>query len=550
LLATPSKLCRPGFRLAVLGIFLLGGAVGLVQPSRAGPGPRELKALRVQAEQFERLADWEHACQAYDLLLRLDRTQPGIRGRLLHCLRRYWQASRQKDSSYRKEVLTLGYPQALKIYRYVLTSLLESSVDRKALTPMRVVRKGLEEYRYALADPVFLQYNLPTASPAEVAAFRDYLHEVVGPKVRAVRTPQQAVNLVREAAIESLSRFHLNPTTVVMEFTCGACYASDDYTSYLTPAQLRELCEGLKGEPVGVGLKLASLDGKLVIDQVLPDSPAAEQHDPALAPGQIVAAIDGRPVGDLLPETAMVLLQGEADTLVQIEILSPMGPIHVRLRRRPVFVPSVGAALLKRPYIGYVQISCFQETTPQEVDAALQTLLKLEARALVLDLRGNGGGRFEAAIATARRFLASGIITSTQYPDPQQNVIYRARGPAVWTLPLVVLIDGDTASAAEVLAGALKENKRAILVGQPTFGKGCIQQILKLSPRPGVVYPGGIRLTVARFCSPGGQPYNGRGIVPDLIVERSILAESQEPIDEQLEAGLNRAQELLSPPKS
>jgi carboxyl-terminal processing protease len=542
---------NPSRRFAVVGIlFLLGWAFVLAPPSTAGPTAKDLKAVRTQAEQFERLADWEHACQAYDLLLRLDRHQPGIRGRLLHCLRRYWQASRQKDNSYRKEVLTLGYPQALKIYHYVVTSLLEGSVDRRTLSPMRVVRKGLEEFRYALADPVFLQYNLPGVSPGQVEAFRDYLRGVLLPKSRAVHTPQQAVNLVRETAMEALSRLNLNATTVVMEFTCGACYAGDEYTSYLTPAQLRELCDSLKGEPVGVGLKLASVDGKLVIDQVLAGSPAADLHDPALIPGQLVAAIDGRPVGEMLPETAMSLLHGEAGTTVLIELHTPMGHVQIKLRRRPVFVPSVSSPQLRRLFIGYVQINCFQESTPQEIDAVLQALVKLEARALVLDLRGNGGGRFEAAIATARRFLASGVITSTQYPDPRQNTVYRARGPAAWTLPVVVLIDGDTASAAEVLAGALKENKRAVLVGQPTFGKGCIQQLLRLSPRPGVTYPGGVRLTVARFCSPTGQPYSGRGVTPDLLIERSILSESQEPIDEQLEAGLDRLQELLGPGKS
>jgi carboxyl-terminal processing protease len=544
--ATRSAPPLPGARPTAVGILLLlGWAVGQVGHAEGGTDAKDVQALRIHARQLEHDGNWERACQAYDLLLRIDRYRPEVKARLLHCLRRYYQASRQKDDTYRKEVLTLGYPEALKIYHYVLTCLHEASVERRSVSSSRLFRKGLEEFGYALADRDFLQFNLPGASPGEVDAFRAYLRSALEAKVRGVRNPQQAVNLVREVAMESLSRFNLNATTVVMEFTCGACYAIDDYTTYLTPAQLRELCDSLKGEPVGVGLRLAAVDGKLVLADVLPGSPAAEVTPPLLK-GDVLVSIDHRPAADLLPETAMALLQGEAGSKVELEIHSAMlGPLHPTLRRRPVFVPSVSAPQFKWAAIGYVQVSCFQDTTPQEIDAALGTLHKMGARALILDLRGNGGGRFEAAIDTARRFLSSGTITSTQHPDPRQNTVYQARGPAAWTLPVVVLIDGDTASAAEVLAGALKENKLARLVGQPTYGKGCIQGLLRLCPRPGVVYPGGLRLTVARFCSPSGQPYSGRGVLPDLNVERPATYDSRDPLDSQLEEALWEAQRQL-----
>jgi carboxyl-terminal processing protease len=530
-------------RPAGFGILLLLGWLAHLPQAQAQSGARDLKALRSQAEQFERQADWDKACDVYDAILKIDRTLPDIKARLVHCLRRYYQQCRQRDPSYRKDVLTLGYSQTLKIYDFVVNSLLEGSLDRREVSPTRLFRKGLEELRYALADPVFCAYNLPGASPGEVEAFRNYLRAAWGGK--AARNAQQVVHLAREVAIEALTQLNLNATTVVMELTCGACYALDDYTMYLTPAQLRDLCDSLKGESVGVGLRLAGQDGKLVIAEVLPGSPAAEAT-PALHKDEIVAAIDHKPAAGLLPETAQSLLQGEAGTEVELEIHSPLGPRHLRLRRRPVFVPSVGppTPVLVREFIGYVQITCFQETTPQELDRALQALGKLGMKALILDIRGNSGGHLEAAVETARRFLAAGVIVSTQTQDPRFNTVYRSRNPGALTLPLVVLIDGDTASAAEVLAGALKENKRAVLVGQTTFGKGCLQGLLRINVPPGGPCPGGLRITVARFYSPTGAPYSGRGVTPNIPVPRHLLPDSMDPTDHQLEEALWEAQRL------
>src|SRR5262249_43362291 len=145
------------------------------------------------------------------------------------------------------------------------------------------------------------------------------------------------------------------------------------------------------------------------------------------------------------------------------------------------------------------------------------------------------------AIEVARRFLSSGVIASTQNSDPKFNTVYQARNPHALSLPMVVMIDGDTASAAEVLAGALKENKRSRLVGQMTFGKGCTQCILKFPSATGGIPTGGMRLTVARFYSPEGLPYSGRGVVPHVLVETPFLS-SLSGADPQMDAALQEAQ--------
>jgi carboxyl-terminal processing protease len=239
---------------------------------------------------------------------------------------------------------------------------------------------------------------------------------------------------------------------------------------------------------------------------------AAKHNNPTLNTGDMVLSIDKKPAAMLAPDAALDLVLGQAGTIVELEIYQSGMQWTVKLLRQATFLPSVQAEM-RTDNVGYLQISSFQESTVREVDDALANELS-KAKSLILDLRGNSGGLFESAIEVARRFIANGIITFTHNTDPKLNTVYHARNPNALDLPLIVLIDGDTASAAEVLAGALKDHKRGRLVGQTTFGKGCTQCILKL-PAEGNVPTGGLRLTVARFFSPDGLPYTGRGVVPD-----------------------------------
>jgi carboxyl-terminal processing protease len=159
--------------------------------------------------------------------------------------------------------------------------------------------------------------------------------------------------------------------------------------------------------------------------------------------------------------------------------------------------------------VAYLQIASFTKTTLQEMEKALMELKMRGMKALVLDLRGNPGGLFPVAVQVAERFLPEGIIVSTQ--GQSSRTFESHSGMSAYLMPLVVLVDNETASAAEVLAGALKENQRAYLVGLPTYGKGTIQTVLQLTDA------GGVRITLARFFTPLGQPYNGVGVTPDRL---------------------------------
>lgn len=511
-------------------------------------GTGNLGSLFDQARIHEGQGEWDKACELYEEILRRDRGSLSARKHYQVCLQRYWQFRRHRDDSYRREVLSLDYGQALRLYSIVRDTLLDSSLQKKKVDAGQMFAKGLAELDAALADPLFCQQYMPGARYEAIGEFRKFLRRTWGSVRPAGRA--QANKLVRDVALAAQNTLDIHCTVVIMEFACGSCYALDEYTLYLTPNQLRELCDSLRGEFASVGLVLAAHEGRLVVHQIAPYSPAA-QVMPPLGRDDQVLAIDRKPVADVPADTAQLLLDGPIGTTVEVEVFSPQSGVRtLTLRRRATFLPSVRYHM-QSDLIGYVHLSCFQDTTVAELDQALSSLAKAEMKALILDLRGNGGGLFEAAIDAARRFLSQGIITSIECTDPKLNTVYQARNPQALSLPLVVLVDGETASAAEVLAGALKENKRGRLLGTTTFGKGCTQCLVKLPGAAGGVPTGGLRLTVARFLSPSGRSYSGKGIVPDVIVEMQGMPGSMmnEVEDLPLEAALIEAQRLLESPR-
>jgi carboxyl-terminal processing protease len=514
---------RRGLFLAVLLVPL----AYLTAPSPAAAHGDTVKTLRLQAEQYESVGDWEHAADKYEEILRLHRNDKDIKKRYNYCLRRYFQVVRLRDPSYRKEVLSLNYSQAKRMYEIVLFNLLNNTLDKNKVTAAKLFRTGADEFEFALTNADFCLEHLEGLKPKHTENFRKLLRDMY--KDRAVMTYEQAVEAVHDVVMKATNTFpRVNPTTVVMEFVCGACYALDEYTVYLTPRQLRELCDTLKGRYVGVGIRLKLDDNKLLIADILADSPAAEVM-PVLAREDQIVSIDTKSTVGMPLEVAMGMLEGDEGTTVQLGVASPgQGLRIVELRRRPLFVPSVTSGLLEND-IGYIKIHCFQETTLQEFETRLLELSKTTAKTLILDLRGNPGGLLDVAIEIARRFLPNGsIVVSQVHHNPKETQTIRSQNQNPLPMPLVVLVDADTASAAEVLAGALKENKRARVVGQTTYGKGCSQGLLKLpsaeallsqhSSSPGVG-TGAIRITIARFFSPTGQSYGGRGVEPDVPAE-------------------------------
>lgn len=513
-----------------MGATLFLGAVVVSPVPAFEPAPPD--ALLRRAEELESKGQWREAGALYDSLLARERNSPEVREHYQQCLRHIHQARRLRDESFRQAVVGLRLPsQTLKVYEQVLEVLRAHYVEIPRTEPAELFRQGLLELRWALEDPAFVKEYLAQVRPEGIAAFKHQLAEWDAGEIKTRGDARRQAFKVVEAARDA---FDLPPAVVVFELVCGACNGLDEYTAFLTPAQLQDLQASLRGRSANVGIELAVVDQRLVICQVHPDSPAAR----TLKVGDRVLRIDRQPVDPARPGEARARLRGESGTVVEVEVLPAgemMPPRSLRLERQALVMPSVEMEPEPRVGVGYVRVLCFTETTVQELKDAILRLQAAGMKALVLDLRGNPGGLFKPAVEVAEMFLADGLIVHTQSRQREFNDTVKSHNPNALSFPLVVLIDGDTASAAEVLAGALKENERARLVGQATFGKGSIQWVV---PLKGVT--AGVRITVARFLSPAGLPYTGRGVAPHLLVELT-----GEPVDDaQRAAGWREALQM------
>jgi carboxyl-terminal processing protease len=305
----------------------------------------------------------------------------------------------------------------------------------------------------------------------------------------------------------------------------GMVSSLDPYSAYLDGEEYDDIKISSSGEYSGVGIEVSMEDGQVVVVAPLDGSPAAEA---GIRAGDIIATIDNVPVNTTTLTDTIGRMRGKEGTTVKVGIVregSPE-PLQFTLKRSRVQLHSV-AAELAEPGFGYVRIAEFSETTGQELDAALADLHKKNRtplKGLVLDLRNNPGGVLEAAVAVADEFLDSGVIVSAKGRTPESKFEMRATpGDALKGAPIVVLVDGGSASASEIVAGALKDNHRATLMGRTTFGKGSVQTVLPLGDDRA------LKLTTSLYYTPSGTSINHRGIAPDIELERDTQAPTPAP---------------------
>ncbi|MGI9951502.1 S41 family peptidase [Moorellaceae bacterium AZ2] len=283
----------------------------------------------------------------------------------------------------------------------------------------------------------------------------------------------------------------------------------DPYSDYLSPQEVEAFHQVLEGEYSGTGMVVAEENGVFVIQAVLASSPAARQ---GIRPGGVLLRVDGKSLKGLSLEEIVSLLRGEPGTQVIVEIAWPWEsqPRSFTLVRELIRQPVVEVALLEGD-VGYLGVRSFAARTPDEVARGLEQLEEAGARGLILDLRGNSGGYLGAAVEVASLFLLEGTPV-VQVVDKEGRVeVLRSEGPGLdW--PVVVLVDHETASAAELLAGALQDTGAALVVGTRTFGKGSIQSLLPLSNG------GALKLTTGYYLTPAGRKIDGEGLEPDLDV--------------------------------
>jgi carboxyl-terminal processing protease len=400
--------------------------------------------------------------------------------------------------------------QASDLYDEILSTVLTQYVDRDRVDLTGLFQQGLAEMRQALDEKAFQRKHLTGVGQAEIEGFKIALDQLLTEKVKNQGHAKELVRKVMQAAKVA----KIKPGVVALECACGACNSLDDYSFYLAPERLNHAEASRKAKYVGIGVELAVSDGKLEVSRVYRKGPGANA---GLARGDRIARIDGQAVDPLHFDLAAERLLGEPGSSVEIEF-QPRGQAmaqSVKIERQAVLGSTVDSEMRGEAggYIGYLQIHYFQESTLQEVKDALVQWQGMPLRGIILDLRGNPGGLVKSSLGIAELLLPEdSILARVHSPLAGVKDVHKSANPAPMypEVPIVVLMDGETASAAEMLAGALRDNLRATLMGSPSYGKGSIQCLFQLESGPG-----GLRLTTAKFSSPARLAYSGRGLVPD-----------------------------------
>lgn len=287
----------------------------------------------------------------------------------------------------------------------------------------------------------------------------------------------------------------------------------DRYTVFVEPEPRSREKEELRGEFGGIGALVRRNDAGEVLLEPMADSPAAQA---GIHKGDILIQVDDTPITTTMRNDEVIaLIRGEVGTQVQLTLkrAGVADPLRVTVTRQTIQTPSVAWRVLEQePSIGYVKIDLFTERTNQELIGALQELLRAGVKSLILDVRDNGGGLLDATVDVASQFIDRGVVL---YESRRQEAerSYEAKGGGLAVdLPLVVLVNSATASASEILAGALQDHQRAVLIGQHTFGKGSVQLVYDLSDNSS------LHVTVARWLTPKRRQIEGAGLTPDIEV--------------------------------
>jgi carboxyl-terminal processing protease len=290
----------------------------------------------------------------------------------------------------------------------------------------------------------------------------------------------------------------------------------DPYSAYLDNDEYDEIKISSSGQYSGVGIEVSMEDEQVVVVSPFEGSAAAAA---GIKTGDVIASIDGVPVNTANLGDTIGRMRGKEGTSVKIGILrqGSTEPLEFTLKRARVELHSVKSELLEPGY-GYLRIAEFSETTGEDTVRALRDMRKSNGRplkGLVLDMRNNPGGVLEAAVAVADAFLDGGVIVSAKGRTPESTFAMDATpGDEITGAPIVVLVNGGSASAAEIVAGALKDHRRATLMGRTTFGKGSVQTVMPLSGDRA------IKLTTSLYYTPSGISINHRGIAPDIELEK------------------------------
>jgi carboxyl-terminal processing protease len=307
----------------------------------------------------------------------------------------------------------------------------------------------------------------------------------------------------------------------------------DPHTSYMDPEQYTQEQSRLEGEYEGIGAWVDPEQEYLTIIAPMPDSPAEKA---GLEPGDEIIAVDGEDMTGVPGDLVIRKVMGPAGSVVKLTVRreGEPGPMEFEVERASITIPSVESEMLQDD-IAYLQLFNFGDLTEQDLRHNLQELVRQDPKGLILDLRGNPGGFLQTSVDVASEFIGNGVILYERFGDGTEQTYEAHPGGLATEIPLVVLVDQGTASASEIVAGAIQDHDRGLLVGESTFGKGSVQQWIPLSGDQGAV-----RVTIARWYTPDRQTFSDTGLQPDVRVSLS-----DEDIQNDNDPQLNKAIELL-----
>jgi carboxyl-terminal processing protease len=309
----------------------------------------------------------------------------------------------------------------------------------------------------------------------------------------------------------------------------------DPYTNFMTPKENREFQESMEGHLEGIGAELTLRNGMLTVISPLKNSPAQRA---GLQPEDIIYEVDGTSTEDMTLEQAVMNIRGEKGSLVILTILrrNYSEPITIRIVRDVINVNSIDWEM--KGDIAVIEINQFGDNTKQEFSKAISEMLSERPTGVVLDLRYNGGGYLDGSIDITSEFLENEKVVTIKKRNPEEDEIIYVNGQArMANIPLVVLINKGSASASEIVAGAIQDHNRGTIIGEPSFGKGTVQTVENL------IGGSSLRITIAKWFTPNDQNINESGITPDIIVERTI-EDIEAGKDPQLEKALEHLESL------
>ncbi|MCY2964767.1 MAG: S41 family peptidase [Planctomycetota bacterium] len=398
--------------------------------------------------------------------------------------------------------------QSLSLYAETLQLVAERHLSPPA--PAKIVKRGLYNLVEALRNPDFQQVNRLNVSAGQFQQFEQTLVDQF--QQSQVTSNEDAVAALRSTMQLAQQTLGLNPAVVGLEFEYGAIESLDQFSAFVPPENSRLNSASLQQEVVGIGVQIELVPQGLRVLRVLPNGPAAKA---GLQRDDLVVAIDGQSLAGRDLNSATALITGPEGSPVTITVAKAGGATAaVVVARQRVDVQSVVDVQMLDVQTGYLKLDSFAASSATEMEQALESLAQQGMQSVVVDLRGNGGGLLTTAIDIARLFVKQGTIVSTRGRTPEDNTVETGNSGAAWNVPLALLVDGDSASASEILAAAIQENGRGVVVGHTTYGKGTVQTLFPLK-----ALGASVRLTTAKFYSPTGREMAGVGVHPDIPVD-------------------------------